>query len=58
MKHIVKNVLTNKERKKLIADCKPHLIDGKELGKKYAIGVGNMGVIFIIPTHSGISYIQ
>lgn len=35
MKHIVKNVLTNKERKKLIADCKPHLIDGKELGKKY-----------------------
>ena len=35
MKHIVKNVLTNKERKKLIADCKPHLIDGKELEKKY-----------------------
>ena len=35
MKHIVKNVLTNKERKKLIVDCKPHLIDGKELEKRY-----------------------
>ena len=39
---IVKNVLTNKERKKLIKDCKPHLIDGKELltiyGKYYPPG--------------------
>ena len=35
MKHIVKNVLTNKERKKLIKDCQPYLSSGKELSKRY-----------------------
>tara|TARA_B100000287_G_scaffold78952_1_gene71095 strand:+ start:213 stop:728 length:516 start_codon:yes stop_codon:yes gene_type:complete len=38
MKYIIKNILTNKERKKLIEDCKPHLIDGKELTKIYGGG--------------------
>ena len=39
MKHIVKNVLTNKERKKLIKDCEPYLLSGKELSKKYGIDI-------------------
>ena len=30
---IVKNVLTNKERKKLIEDAKPYLIDGEDLDR-------------------------
>jgi hypothetical protein len=35
MKHIVKNILTHKERKKLIKDCQPHLLDSEELGRRY-----------------------
>ena len=31
MKYLLKNVLTNKERKKLIEDAKPYLIDGEDL---------------------------
>ena len=31
----VKNVLKNKERKKLIKDCQPFLTDGEELGKMF-----------------------
>ena len=34
MKHIIKNILTDNERKKLIKDCQPYLLDGKQLGKK------------------------
>ena len=29
--HIIKNVLTNQERKKLIKDCQPYLMTGKEM---------------------------
>ena len=28
----IENVFTNEERKKLIKDCNPLLVDGKELG--------------------------
>ena len=35
MKHLIKNILTDNERKKLIKDCQPYLLDGKQLGKKY-----------------------
>ena len=33
MKYLIKNVLTNKERKKLIEDAKPHLMDGEDLDR-------------------------
>ena len=33
MKYLIKNVLTNKERKKLIEDAKPYLIDGEDLDR-------------------------
>ena len=32
MKHIIKNILTDNERKKLIKDCQPYLLD---LGKEF-----------------------
>lgn len=35
MKHIIKNVLTDNERKKLIKDCQPYLLDGKILNLKF-----------------------
>ena len=31
MKYLIKNVLTNKERKKLIKDCQPYLMDGQNI---------------------------
>ena len=34
MKHVMPNILTNKERRKLIKDCQPHLIDGNEITKQ------------------------
>tara|TARA_Y100001938_G_C7831863_1_gene301777 strand:+ start:73 stop:552 length:480 start_codon:yes stop_codon:yes gene_type:complete len=33
--YLIKNILTDNEREKLIKDCKPYLLDGKELSEKY-----------------------
>ena len=35
MKYLIKNILSDNEREKLIKDCKPYLLDGKELSQKY-----------------------
>tara|TARA_B100000287_G_scaffold234638_1_gene221000 strand:+ start:183 stop:683 length:501 start_codon:yes stop_codon:yes gene_type:complete len=56
MKHIIKNVLTNKERKKLIKDCQPHLLDSEEMGRRSGKaspprypGKQTLGNIHVIP---------
>ena len=35
---VIKNVLKKNERKQLIKDCQPFLIDGKELSKRFSKG--------------------
>ena len=47
MKHIVKNILTHKERKKLIKDCQPHLLDSEELGRRYP-GIKSKAILYLL----------
>ena len=35
MKHLIINILTDNERKKLIKDCQPYLLDSEQLKKKF-----------------------
>ena len=35
MKHLIKNILTDNERKKLIKDCQPYLLDREKMKKKF-----------------------
>ena len=39
MKYLIKNVLTNKERKKLIKDCQPYLFDDKVWEEMHGQGI-------------------